>query len=476
VEEGKMPGMIDRRQALLQLLKTAQVPLPSNREETLQRFLQNEENGQIIDRIIQQQDVLMTKWKLEDRIAGITEQPVRIPNATVGKPYEVVLDFEKLGWQDITASEFAGLEELGLAFDKEQRRLSGTPLQSGDRSLQFRFKVEGQPAEAPFTEKAIPIIINPDPRSLWKNLESNKEDPYWKEDDVTVFAPLGDRHILVSSERGRSHANVGSFREDDFAFSELENGWSLVAVSDGAGSASHSRKGSAIACAETVAYFKDAAAVAGISEIDPLLEQYKTGDREEAQKALNRFAYTNLGKAAYHVHKKLHEFAKENSLTMKELSATLVFVLIKKYKEGYVLLSFGVGDCPMAVLNKDLSEVSLLNWIDVGEFSGGTRFITMPEIFGNEKFPTRFGFKLVDDFSYLVLMSDGIYDPKFSVEAALEDVKNWQNFFADLRGQNPEKAGVELSVENKEITAQLSRWMDFWSPGNHDDRTLAIVF
>ena len=61
-----------------------------------------------------------------------------------------------------------------------------------------------------------------------------------------------------------------------------------------------------------------------------------------------------------------------------------------------------------------------MNWIDVGEFGGGTRFITMPEIFKSEKFATRFGFKLVDDFSYLMLMSDGIYDPKFVVENALQ--------------------------------------------------------
>ena len=51
-----------------------------------------------------------------------------------------------------------------------------------------------------------------------EDIESDNNDPYWKEDNVTEFAPLNDRHILVSSKRGRSHANVGSFREDDFAF------------------------------------------------------------------------------------------------------------------------------------------------------------------------------------------------------------------------------------------------------------------
>ena len=34
------------------------------------------------------------KWKLEDRIAEIIQQPVRILNATVGKPYEAKFDLK----------------------------------------------------------------------------------------------------------------------------------------------------------------------------------------------------------------------------------------------------------------------------------------------------------------------------------------------------------------------------------------------
>src|SRR4030095_8515916 len=102
---------------------------------------------------------------------------------------------------------------------------------------------------------------------------------------------------------------------------------------------------------------------------------------EETQKKLNLFVYNNLGKAVFQVHKQLEEFAAKEGLSLKDLSTTLVFTLFKKYDIGYALLSFGVGDCPMAVLNKNVSKVILMNWIDVGEFGGGTRFITMAEIF-----------------------------------------------------------------------------------------------
>ncbi|MDQ6813156.1 MAG: protein phosphatase 2C domain-containing protein, partial [Bacteroidota bacterium] len=178
----------------------------------------------------------------------------------------------------------------------------------------------------------------------------------------------------------------------------------------------------------------------------------------------------------FHVHKTLEAFATKEDIALKDLNTTLIFTLFKKFDAGYALLSFGVGDCPIAVLNKNVTEVTLMNWLDVGEFGGGTRFITMPEVFQNEKFSTRFGFKVIKDFSYLMMMSDGIYDAKFVVEANLPNIKKWQELLADLNGKNEDGIKVELKTGNKEIEQQFSSWMDFWSTGNHDDRTLAIVF
>jgi hypothetical protein len=73
-------------------------------------------------------------------------------------------------------------------------------------------------------------------------------------------------------------------------------------------------------------------------------------------------------------------------------------------------------------MNKEQTETTLLNWLDVGEHGGGTRFITQPDIFHKQRkaIATRFNFKIFPDFSYLFLMTDGIYDAKFVVEANLE--------------------------------------------------------
>ena len=468
--------MKDAKEYVATLFKSHNISVPANRKALLEKFMQDEQNVATINGVIENGNELMSKWKLENSIADIMQKPARVLNATVGKPYETKFDIEKLGWKNITAFEFEGLKEVGLYYDEKTKQIMGTPTSSGDINVKFKFKVEGQADAAPFNEKTIPLIINADPKSLWKNVESDKADPHWKEDNVTVFAPIADRHILVSSKRGRSHANVGSFREDDFAFADLEGGWSIVVVADGAGSARISRKGSALACNGIVDYFREKSSVEKMSEFDELLHQYKSQTGEDTQKKLNHFVYNNLGKAVFQVHKQLEEFANKEGVTLKDLSTTLIFTLLKRYDIGYALLSFGVGDCPMAYLNKEVSQVTPLNWIDVGEFGGGTRFITMPEIFSSEKFATRFGFKLTDDFSYLMLMSDGIYDPKFVVESALPDIKKWKQFLEDLGGKNEDKVRVELSPGNKDIVEQFSAWMDFWSIGNHDDRTLAIVF
>ena len=498
------------------------ITVESKRNKMFNDFAAEELNIDAVKQIQALQNNIMSSWELKTKIINIIEQSVKIPNATVGKIYEAKIDFEKLGWNnDIVFSDFEDLEKYGLVYNNETEIISGTPTLSGDFKINFTFRVEGEQENSPLNKKQISLVINADPKSLWKNIPSDTKDIYWKEDTAQDFQPIGDKHIVVSSKRGRSHANVGSFRDDDYAFKHFENtGWSVVVVSDGAGSAKASRKGSAIACKEIVNYFETHLTVELSNEFDGLMKTHQeeinikkndinveiiepvtddaslsvsvTGEMienvtvakesiepekvESNSSKINKFIYNTLGNAANNAHKVLDEFATKNEIGIKDLHSTLIFALFKKYEFGYVVLSFSVGDCPIAILNKDMSDFKLMNWLDVGEYGGGTRFITMPEIFVSEKFPTRFGFKLIDDFSYLILMTDGIYDPKFVVEANLEKLEKWKEFLLDLGGNNEDNTKVKLQKENTEIANQLNVWMDFWSPGNHDDRTLAIVF
>ncbi|MNL36555.1 hypothetical protein D3C87_1586400 [compost metagenome] len=171
----------------------------------------------------------------------------------------------------------------------------------------------------------------------------------------------------------------------------------------------------------------------------------------------------------------LVDFAKAESINLKDLNTTLIFALVKKFDFGYVSLTFGVGDCPINIINEDFDEVKLLNILDIGEFGGGTRFITMPEIFSNSNMALRFDINKFTDFSKMILMTDGIYDPKFVTENKLEDLDTWQSFIRDLEGENEDNIKVNF-IEDENIQDQLLDWMDFWSKGNHDDRTLAIIY
>lgn len=453
------------------------ISIPSNRSNLFEEFVGDEKYVHAVNQIIENQKLLMDKWKLNNRIADIIQCPVSIPNGTVGKPYETKLDFLGWRWSEISFSYVEGLEGVGLIYEDNHDAICGIPSQSGDFKIVLKFRLVGEEPDSILNEKQILLIINPNPKSLWKNKESDKADTYWKEDNTSAFDKLGDKHIVVASKRGRSHANVGSFRDDDFRFKHYgQNGWSIIAVADGAGSAKLSREGSKIACNAIVEHFDLHLTEEVLFELDSLLVAYNKKIVEDIQIKLNHFVYNNLGKAVFSVHKKLQDFASKIEVPLKDLHSTLIFVLLKKYEFGYAILSFGVGDCPIGLLNKDVSEITLMNWLDVGEFGGGTRFITMPEIFQNDKFYTRFGLKIIEDFSYLMLMTDGIYDPKFVVEANLEKIEKWKEFLEDLNGKNEDNAKVEFRTENTGIADQLSAWMDFWSSGNHDDRTLAIVF
>ncbi|MDG2432432.1 PP2C family serine/threonine-protein phosphatase [Flavobacterium sp.] len=469
--------MEETKQYIKAFLSQNKIEVQQSKLHLFDDFIKNENNVNSVKIIQENQQFIMANWKLKTRIDDIILQSVFLPNGTVKKEYEAKLDFIKLGWNDIVYSEIKDIEDSGLNFNNEEELLFGNPLVSGDLKIKFLFRVEGEADDSILNEKIINIIINPDPKSLWKEIASDKNAPFWKEDNIATSDSFLDKNIVIASKRGRSHANVGSFRDDDFSFKKInDTGWEIIAVSDGAGSASLSRQGSKMACELVVTYFEELFTNEYLKDFDDILLVHHNKTDLEAGKKISHFVYDNLSKASWFVHKELEKFALKLEKPLKNLHATFIFALVKKYDFGYAILTFGVGDCPIGLLNNDLTEIKLMNWLDVGEFGGGTRFITMPEIFQSDKFSTRFGFKLVEDFSYLMLMTDGIYDPKFVVEANLEKIDKWKEFLEDLQGKNEDKCAVEFNKDNEGISTQLSTWMDFWNPGNHDDRTLAIIY
>lgn len=421
------------------------------------------------------------------------ERHITIANANAKKEYNFIFDLKE--FPNIIITEIKNIESLGLQFEAETNRIFGIPSVANTVDLQIVFYSkldENQVTDI----KIAPFIINADPKDLWLDKESDKGAKYPKNDDDSYVGTFLDKKLVIASKRGRSHAHEGLFRDDDFKVKRLIDGWEIIAVADGAGSAKYARQGSKIATesiAETfnneeflvelnrsvVAYYTEKEVVTEpITEVETQTTgEENLSDITSENNILKRknTIINLLYKKVLQIHNELKNFASQEEIELKDLNTTLIFTLCKKFDFGYIVLSFGVGDCPINIISNDGQDVKLLNTLDVGEFGGGTRFITMPEIFSNPNMGSRFAINKFDIFDKLFLMTDGIYDPKFVTENKLEDFETWQAFLKDLGGENEDNAKVNFE-DDSEIEKQLLRWMDFWSKGNHDDRTLAIIY
>lgn len=237
------------------------------------------------------------------------------------------------------------------------------------------------------------------------------------------------------------------------------------------GSAPYSREGSRIACNVAVEHCKEQ--LADSENFDDDINLYHLDQKSEAAgKAISADIYKIVGNAALKAHKAIAAEAQPKGRKTKEYSTTLLLAICKKYDFGWFVASFWVGDGAICLYNQDNETAMMLGMPDEGEYAGQTRFLTMPEIFSDSnKFYQRMNCRIVPDFTALFLMTDGVSDPKFETDANLKSYDKWNELWADLK-----ENGVELTDDNEEAANQLLNWLDFWSPGNHDDRTIAILY
>lgn len=452
------------------LLEIHQISSSKITDKVISRLINSAKVEEVYRTILSYNQDIMNIFNRYKESEEFKEFHLVIPNANAKAEYSFQFDISN--FPNIKIKEIRNLEALDLTFDNEALILSGKPLLATQTELQIVFYNEKDETQSEDI-KTVHFVVNADPKDLWKNIPSSKDIKYWKDDDDVYSDDFLDKKIVIASKRGRSHAHEGTTRDDHFFTQKFSNHWEMVAVADGAGSAKFARKGSELACIKICEKFNNEEILTNLNDL--LLEFYKENKQEVEIKSK---IFNILYREVLSLHNDLREFATQEEILLKDLNTTLIFVLMKKFDFGYIILSFGVGDCPICIVNEGVSEVKLLNKLDVGEYGGGTRFITMPEIFTNEgSFPIsqRFGIHKFQDFSKLFLMTDGIYDPKFIVENKLEDLDAWKNFLSDLNGENEDIAKVDFTNET-EVKFQLLKWMDFWSKGNHDDRTLAIIY
>jgi serine/threonine protein phosphatase PrpC len=430
-----------------------------------------------IELIQTKQAVMVEMWRKRTRINDFKQAHLIFPNATVGKTYNFQFDLGLEALKGIQIFEVKLDRDVNVfEFDINSGTITANFNEPGHFTVMITFGLDGDDNDELKSTKEIKVLVNADPKTLWKNLDSNKEDPYWKEDNISASAIFGTKNLIVGSKRGRSHAHEGIFRDDDYGFHfESETGWGIIAIADGAGSAKYSRKGSLLACNAVVDYFKNITNEITDILTDAIIAELKESN-EINQKAISSFCITHLGKAAFSALNSIREEAKIKEAEIKDYSTTLLFAFIKEFDEQLFVSSFWVGDGGIGIYSKELNSISLLGVPDSGEFSGQTRFLTMSEIFSDNAYISRIKYKIVPKSAKLFLMSDGITDAKFQTDAALEKIEVWNEVMSDLEGKNEENHVVDFSGNLLEAEKQLMQWMDFWSPGNHDDRTIAILY
>jgi hypothetical protein len=394
---------------------------------------------------------------------------ISLRNGTVGKPYgiepaAIARAIAKQRSDDPASARISHLqlpENCGLSFDETTGTVTGTPSRHLEELLYLDYVPS--PNAASITCK-VSLLINPDPASLWKDLLPPEDAPYQKNilDDKEYI--LGDFRVIAASRRGRSHATKGDFRDDDFAVGYTEStGWLVVVVADGAGSAKYSRRGSQIACKTACDRLVAALSSPEYEAISPTPMPQDEAIRP--RKWLDEL----LHEAALDAHYKIREEAEKPSEPLPEppsirnYDTTLILLVMKKLERGCFAATFSIGDGGAGILHTP-DKAEPLTHADGGEHAGQTTFVTLTSTLSNdpENIAKRFRMTTTMDFTAALVMTDGITDPKFPSDAAFSDPNCWKGLWTELE---------PTLVSSK----SLLDWMNFFSPGNHDDRTLVAV-
>ena len=398
----------------------------------------------------------------------------RLPNARAGEAYCQPLEPVQSSGEKFIFGELT--HACGLAIDPASGIVSGTVETPGEFTLAVPYHYACEPGN--MRTAGVTITVNPDPKKMWQNLPTPVDAPYPRPDtDCAALADI-DFRIVAASKRGRSHAHVGSFRDDDFRIAQIpgadDANWQVAVLADGAGSAKFSRQGAAIICEQATARLTAALSNQRGASVDEAVLAYqrdRLADEAQAALALRTVLAGVVGNAAYYAAKGIMDECAATKDTLhavpKDYASTALIAICKRYPFGVLAAAYWVGDGAIGVYSEP-HGITLLGDVDSGEFSGQTRFLEAAEV-TQEALLRRTRFVLQEHVTALVLMTDGVSDPRFETEARLARPDDWQALWSELDG------ALALGDASAGKEQRLLGWLDFWSPGNHDDRTIALI-
>lgn len=434
------------------------------------------------------------------------------PIGKTGKEYRFTRDLvesqgqvQKLPEQIVVSAVASeSFKALGLSCRVDARGrliVEGVPTRAIEADVYVEKDIQGENRSFVLSRLS---IVEDDPFALWQVNEPPANAPYWTPNDVcegrTVKLNSAAFNVLAASKRGRMHEHNGTFRDDNFAVSLSDDpyGWHVFVVADGAGSAKYSREGSRIACrtivdkvnenlknnAETIerSFRREIFRLAEANDSTVLLPSATVGEIH---------GYNILDGAVYSAISAVFAEADKNKrygVTVKDYYTTLLCAVVKRFGRNHdfggdprassvwAIVTYWVGDGGLALLRPNGKDaVELLGSPDGGQYAGETRFLTMREEAETVKIRSRIRVAFARSFDALILATDGVTDPFFTSDAALNDFNAWNEFWTKTLPKEAPNAFDGRLAPSKRAGALLEG-MKFKVKGNHDDRTILAFF
>lgn len=383
-----------------------------------------------------------------------------LPNAMEGHPYTGKLEGKEQTGKSVIIKNPKNLEQLGLSYDSVSGLITGTPLMAGNHNIAIQWTLDNNET---YSDQVL-LIVNPDPKNLWKKIDPPTDDPYFKDNTASQWICCGDYTLVAASHRGRSHEHSGTFRDDDFYIAhDLKTKWSIMIVADGAGSAQYSRWGAKLMTESFGNYLMDALS----GELSSILRQHikdwplKPGSASKALGTRFHYLFHKAGIAAV---KTVEIEAKAKHATPRDYATTLLAAVVYKEDKDLFLATFWMGDGAIGVYGPK-TKVRLMGSPDGGEFAGQTRFLERSAL-SDALFAKRVGLGYFADVEAVILMTDGVSDPIFETDNGLLNAKKWDALWDDILP----------ILKHEDSPNTLINWLNFFTPGHHDDRTIAILY
>ena len=397
-----------------------------------------------------------------DIVKTVKKMPYfQIPNARVGQIYQAKIQMQHPIQQPvyICADRIEISDDLGLCFNQDMQQLQGTPLQAGEFKLNFQYKINQEQVD--WQQGEVTFIVTPDPRSLWQINEPDANEPYQKSHSDSDYIQAENFKIAASSQRGRSHEHAGTFRDDDFLIRQIDNSdWAILIVADGAGSADFSRRGSQLAVQSMGQILLDDLKQRQ-AHLDQLIAGWQVAEVDQQLQALGQQLQDLFYQAALSAVEAIEYEAHQQQVDVKKFSTTLLAAIVKQQPERTLISSFWIGDGAIAVYSPD--KIRLMGKPDGGEFAGQTRFLSRQVV---NQFSAQVNIGYFQDCQAVLLMTDGISDPRFETDAGLNNLQKWQQLWQE----------IQPKLQHEKPDQALLEWSKFFSAGHHDDRTLAVLW